>query len=235
MWPRWTETNVTRIEVVLCRSHHTKIGKHTKVVTVADGFPQKTEFLTWQWSFQKKKIHQRKSLCSVPSTVSRIIGYARVFFPCFSYPSHPPALPVSLSAPWCLLVQHLFVKTDDFCVCKLTRLQKAKPIKCLWFFAVVVLGVGFTCMCVCVCLCGYHRLYAMSLIRHRRRIFTYARRLKCQSGQGCLWKLRRHLRTLLRWRNKWERTQTTWSVPPLAILFGEQFWSSQSNQKMDLA
>ena len=33
-----------------------------------------------------------------------------------------------------------------------------------------------------------------------------ARRLECKSGQGCLWKLARHLQTLLQWWHKWERT-----------------------------
>ena len=31
------------------------------------------------------------------------------------------------------------------------------------------------------------------------------RRLECKSGQGCLWKLARHLWTLLQWWHKWER------------------------------
>ena len=36
-----------------------------------------------------------------------------------------------------------------------------------------------------------------------------ARRLECKSGVGCLWKLARHLWTLLQWWHKWERTQTS--------------------------
>ena len=35
-----------------------------------------------------------------------------------------------------------------------------------------------------------------------------ARRLECKSEQECLWKLARHLWTLLQWRNKREKTQT---------------------------
>ena len=42
-----------------------------------------------------------------------------------------------------------------------------------------------------------------------------ARRLECKSGQGCLWKLARDSRTLLQWRNKWERTQTPGVCPIL--------------------
>ena len=51
--------------------------------------------------------------------------------------------------------------------------------------------------------------YRMSLIRHWRGHTCCARRLECKSGQGCLWKLARHLWTLLQWWHKWERTQTS--------------------------
>ena len=34
-------------------------------------------------------------------------------------------------------------------------------------------------------------------------------RLECNSGQGCLWKLTRHLWTHLKWWHNWERTQTS--------------------------
>ena len=67
-----------------------------------------------------------------------------------------------------------------------------------------------------------------SLIRHRRRNFYCARRLKCKSGQGCLWKVAKHLWTLLQWRRKWKRTQILWTLPPLTILCWQTLWSSHS-------
>ena len=45
------------------------------------------------------------------------------------------------------------------------------------------------------------------------------RRLECKSGQGCLWKLARHLWTLLQWRyNAMRLDSDLWSLPPLTIL-----------------
>ena len=45
----------------------------------------------------------------------------------------------------------------------------------------------------------------------------WSRRLECKSRQGCLWKLAKHLWTLLQWRNRWEDLDS-WSSPPLTIL-----------------
>ena len=61
----------------------------------------------------------------------------------------------------------------------------------------------------------------MSLIRHQRRTFLLYKETWMQSGQRCLWKLARQLRTLLQWWHKWERTQTSGvcdRLRPLTIL-----------------
>ena len=67
-----------------------------------------------------------------------------------------------------------------------------------------------------------------------------ARRLQYKSGQGCLWKLTRHLWTLLQRWHKWERTQTTgfatFNDLVLANTFGHHkasrrwTWHSQNGQ-----
>ena len=61
------------------------------------------------------------------------------------------------------------------------------------------------------------------------------RRLEYKSGQGCLWKLARHLWTLLQWWHKSERTQTSGLCHLKRPCVGEHIWLSQSIQKMDMA
>ena len=50
--------------------------------------------------------------------------------------------------------------------------------------------------------------YRMSLIRHRRT-FLLCKEIGMQSGDGCSWKLARHLRSPLQLRHKWQRIRTS--------------------------